>query len=278
MKTARIILAVLIVVAIASGAYAAPVAGGKNRNPAQKERQPNWWPGEKPGMARNSVGGIVDSISATAIAVKNKEGVKTFAINEKTRVRVRGEKATVADVKVGNQVMVRFAVVDNSSVALGITVPKPSFGGEIKSIQGDVITVQSRDNVTRTIIVSAQTKYRSHGYIGSITDLRIGYRAMAVGDVSGDEMKADTVEFMPTMAKGTVTAVEGSTITIKTLRQAVISFQAGNGTVVLVRPRVGPNQKGTLADVKVGSPVNAGFHENANAAGTLLWIDVLTGM
>ena len=67
-------------------------------------------------------------------------------------------------------------------------------------------------------------------------------------------------------------------ITVKLVRQKTINLVASKATAVLVRPRVGPNVPGTLADVKVGAPVNVGFHLNPGGACPLLWIDVLTGM
>lgn len=80
------------------------------------------------------------------------------------------------------------------------------------------------------------------------------------------------------VGKGAVTAVNGNSITVKLIRQQTVDLEAGPATAVLVRPRVGPNVPGTLADVKVGSPVDIGYHANPGGACPLLWIEVLTGI
>ena len=137
----------------------------------------------------------------------------------------------------------------------------------LKGKQGDL-----RINVTST------TKIKSHGYVGALADLRVGYGARAQGVVADNVMTADTLEFEPAVARGSVTAVDGTTITVKTVKQLSFTLAISDKTAVLVRPRVGPNVKGTLADVKVGSPVNTGFAPSKDGASALLWIDVLTGI
>jgi hypothetical protein len=74
-----------------------------------------------------------------------------------------------------------------------------------------------------------------------------------------------------------VTAVSGNVITVKTVRQRTIVTLASPATSVLIRPRVGPNKKGTLADVHVGMPCNIGIHLNTQGQSPLLWIDLLVG-
>ena len=281
---------------------------------AQDTVKPQWWgkaPGERP-----FVQGVVANVSATNIAVQTREGLKSFTVNDKTRVMVRGQKGTIADVKVGDPVVVKFRLVSNNvPLALGILVPKPGVSGEIVSIQGNVITVreftrpvrakalpaapragkrrarpgvgatqpapapQPAPGVEKRIVVGTNTTYASRGYQGSLADLRVGYHIVrATGTMNGDELTADHIEFMPAVAKGTVTAIENGVITVKTVRQLTLQLAPSNATVVWVKPRVAPNKKGTLDDVKVGSPVDVGFHPTEGAPAPLLWVAVFTGM
>ena len=78
--------------------------------------------------------------------------------------------------------------------------------------------------------------------------------------------------------RGKIAVVEGDLITVKTVKQLNIDCLGSPATAVMIRPRVAPNQKGTLADIQVGMPVNIGFHPNPNGPAPLLWIDVLTGL
>jgi len=241
--------------------------------------RPDWWPGQKPGKPapkENVAVGTVAAVSATKIDVQTASGVKSFGVFPKTRVVVQGKKATIADVKVGDPVNVVFRVVNNTAIALRIAVPKPSVAGKITAINANVITINGKKGEFQ-ITVSDSTRIKSHGYAGALADLQVGFGAGAQGTLSGNNMAADAVEFLPAVARGAVTAVDGNTITIKAIRQQTIETLASDKTVVLVRPRVGPNVKGTIADVKVGAPVNIGFKPIKDGPSPLFWIDILTG-
>ena len=268
----RTLLVVVCLVMIASVAWAAAA-----KPPAA---QPNWWPGEKPKTApakENVAVGTVAAVSATKIDVQTAQGVKSFAVFSKTRVVVQGKKATIADVKPGDPVRVAFRVVNNAAAAVQIVVPKPNIKGRITEITGSGFTLKTK-NAEFAVNVGEATKIRSKGYIGSLADLQVGFGAAVIGTVSGNNIAADAVEFLPAVARGAVTAVDGNIITIKAIRQQTITVVANEKTAILVRPRVGPNTKGTIADVKVGVPVNIGYKPVQDGPSPLFWIDVLTGM
>ncbi|MGC8862816.1 MAG: hypothetical protein ACP5R5_08580, partial [Armatimonadota bacterium] len=137
--------------------------------------------------------------------------------------------------------------------------------------------------VERRIVVSPSTTYGSHGYQGTLADLRVGYRIVratgtATGTMNGEELAADHIEFMPAVAKGTVTAIQNGVITVKTVQQLTLELAPSSATAVWVKPRIAPDKKGTMDDVKVGSPVNVGFHPTEGGPAPLLWIAVFTGM
>jgi hypothetical protein len=219
----------------------------------------------------------VAEISPTAIAVRNAQGVKTFVVTAQTQIRVRGVRAALTDVKVADPVIVKFRLqANNYPLALGIAVPKAHLKGVVTAIDGSVVTYKDGDTI-RKFAVSGDTRFTSHGYNGSFADLRVGYRVSVMIQAPADVPNAVWVAFLPSWAKGAVTAVDGDVITVKTVQQMELKLQGSAATAVLVRPRVGPNVKGTLADVKVGLPVNLGYHQG-DAPMPLLWIDVLTGL
>jgi hypothetical protein len=257
----------LLVVAVASMA-AAPNAPKPNVNP-------NWWgkaPGQKP-----IANGTVANVSATNIAVQTPQGVKAFTVGPKTKVAVAGKKATIADVKVGMPVSVQFKLTANNvPMALRVVVPKPTFKGKITAIDGNAITIKGKKGELH-VNVSAATKFNSHGYVGALADLRVGYSITARGSAADNVITAEAIEFQPTAVRGAVVAMDANTITVKTVKQLTFVTAPSAKTVVRIRPRVGPNTKGTLADVKVGSPVNIGFTAVKGGTSPLLWIEVLTG-
>lgn len=275
MKTVRLSIVVALILALAAACVVAAPGAKAKVKPGDKQAQ--WWGG--PPGPRPYVAGTVENVSPTSIAVKTaKQGVKPFVVNEQTRIRVRGQKTTINDVRVGDRVGVHFQLQGNNvPLALGIVVPKPSVKGKILGIEGSVIILQTEGGEKR-VAFSDKTRIASHGYRGTPADLRPGYVIVAGGDVTDGVLLATQIQFFPMMAKGTVVARDGDVITVKAVKQMTYVVAASTATVVTVRPRVGPNKKGTLADIQVGMPANIGFHSNPNGPGQLLWIDLLTGM
>lgn len=242
---------------------------------AAEAPQASWWkkaPGQKP-----AVSGTVANVSAGNIAVQTPQGVKPFTVDPRTKVSVAGARAKIADVKAGMPVTVRFGLVKNNvATATHVVVHKPAYKGQITAIEGNRITLKSKQGEFQVIVTQA-TKIGSHGYVGTLAELRVGYGARAQGTIADNVMTADTIIFEPIVARGAVTAISGATVTVKTIKQLSLSLVASDKTAVMVRPRVGPNVKGTLADVKVGSPVNVGFAPVKDGPSQLLWVEVLTG-
>ncbi len=281
MKATRIFTIAMALITASAMSIAGKQIGNKSagaKAPAvrqQGDANIEWW-GRGPGRPNQkpNVRGQVTHVDANRLEIQTqKNGVMQFIVNEQTKVIVNGKPAKITDVKKDDKVVVRFQPVNGGSpIALGVLVPKAptdqkvGIRGIITAIEGSVIVVDQK-----RVTVTNNTKFRSGRYIGTLADLRVGYHVI----VGGDPAAAKVVEFRPMMAKGAVTEVTGDTITIKTIRQGVLQLKPGAGTIFMVRPRVGDNYPGTIADVKVGLPVNVGFHADNSA---LLWIDILTGI
>lgn len=225
--------------------------------------------------------GIVASVSPQQITLNLREGPRSAVVNAQTQVTVRGKRASIGDVKPGMKAEVSVRPVEGGMpIALRINIPMPRAMGQIEAIDGNVLTVRDKDNTVWSITVPDGIKIVSHGYQGTFADLRIGHHVGVSGQFNGNNVVAEVLEFSPIVYKGVVTAIEGGTITVATVQQTIISAQLSGATVVLVRPRVGPNRPGTAADVKVESPVDLGGHMSEGGpyqGGTMqvLWIDVL---
>lgn len=288
MKITRVFLVSLALVIAASVALSAVCLAAKQAKPANMAEQPNWWgpPPPKP-LPADVVRGVAGYVDANRIDVETRQGVRPFAVDGNTKVRVRGEKARITDVKKGDPVTVKFKPVANAvPYAVGVMVAKPSlpvFRGKITAIEGNVLTIadpraKGEAKGVFRVTVPDSTPIMSHGYAGSFADLRMDYGVAARGQADGNNMTAVRIDFAPPMGKGTVTAVEGDVVTVKTVRQNVIACKVSPETSILIRPRVGPNKSGTLADIQVGMPADVGFHLTGNSPVQLLWIDLLTGM
>ncbi|MCX6345649.1 MAG: DUF5666 domain-containing protein [Armatimonadetes bacterium] len=281
MKTTRLLAIGMALITASAMSFAARQIGPKvvgAKAPAVRQQGGvdfEWW-GPGPGRLNQKpvAHGQVTSVDAGKLEIQTpKNGLMQFIINAQTKVMVNGKPASIADVKKDDKVLVRFQPVDGGSpIALGVAVPKApavrkaGIRGKITSIVGSVIMIGEQ-----RVTVNSDTKFRSGRYIGTLADLRVGYQVV----VGGDPAAAKVIEFQPMIAKGAVTEVTVDTITIKTIRQDILQLKPSAATIFMVRPRVGDNHLGTIADVKVGLPVNAGFHADNSA---LLWIDILTGI
>lgn len=241
---------------------------------------PNLWHKAPAPIGKAPIPGTVTSVGPTAIAISTPTGVQSFVVTPKTKVTIRGAKATIADIKVGDVVRINTKTVKGTVVAARVTIPKPTTKGKITAIGDKSFTLKTKTG-DMTVNVSDATKFTSHGktgYQGTLADLRVKYGVNVEGTITDKTIAADWVEFSPAMLKGAVTAIDGTTITVKGTKQNVIKAVASDKTVVFIKVRTGPNKRGTLADVKAGLPVNIGFTPDKSGTSPLLWIEVLTGV
>ncbi len=268
MKTMSL-AAILLAVLFASASFAT------NANTRVSQPAPNWWK-QPPSQTPAAVGSVIYK-ATDQIRISTKAGDKSFAITPETKIWVKGQKGTIDDIQLGDIARIVFGKqVNGLPQARRIEIPKPHIGGEIAAIQGNVLTIKKKDQVW-TVVVPEAAKIKCRKYEGSMADLRVGYRALVRGEINGNEVTAKVVEFIPTVYKGAVTAVNGNLITVKTVRQLTVPCVVTEKTQILVRPRVGPNKDGSLSDIRVGMPVNIAGHLMPGAPMQLIYIDVLTG-
>ena len=125
-KTIAIIVAVLFVFALTS----ISIAAEKKVAPApmeKKEAAPVKAEEKKAPEKVMSIMGDVVAVDAKAMAltVKGKKGDVALSTNDKTTVRMGKEKKTLADVKVGDKVKVKYTEVGGKNVAKSVAI-KPA--------------------------------------------------------------------------------------------------------------------------------------------------------
>ena len=174
---AGIVTAGVLAGALAMGALAAPAATAA-ANPAKTQRP----------EAKDVFGGTVTAISATQLTVKNaKAGSKTFLRTDATVVvKGRNDKATWSEIEINSHVRVRFEERDGKLYAKRVHIGRAHVAGKVESVNGNVITIRTRDGKDVKLTVNGSTKYfeitgKHQRKAGSLTDIKAGMRLVAAG-------------------------------------------------------------------------------------------------
>ena len=173
---AGIVTAGVLAGALATGALAAPAATAAS--PAQTQRP----------AAKDVFGGTVTAISATQLTVKTaKAGSKTFLRTDATVVvKGRNEKSTWSEIEINSNVRVRFEERDGKLYAKRIHIGGAHVAGKVESVNGNVITIRTRDGKDAKLTVNGSTKYfeitgKHQRKAGSFADIKAGMRLVAAG-------------------------------------------------------------------------------------------------
>ena len=162
---------------LATGAMAAPAATTA-ASPAKAQRP----------AAKDVFGGTVTAITATELTVKNaKAGSKTFLRTDATVVvKGRNEKSNWSEIEISSQVMVRYEERDGKLYAKRVHIGRAHVAGKVESVNGNVITIRTRDGKDVKLTVNNSTKYfeitgKHERKAGSLNDIHAGMRLIAAG-------------------------------------------------------------------------------------------------
>jgi len=161
---------------LATGAMAAPAATTA-ASPAKAQRP----------AAKDLFGGTVTAITATELTVKNaKAGSKTFFSTDKTVVIIDGRIARWSEIEIGSHVMVRYEERDGKLYAKRVHIGRAHVAGKVESVNGNVITIRTRDGKDVKLTVNNSTKYfeitgKHERKAGSLNDIHAGMRLIAAG-------------------------------------------------------------------------------------------------
>jgi hypothetical protein len=129
--------------------------------------------------------------------------------------------------------------------------------GRVTKVDGNTITLQTRDGQTATVTVSGSTQYRGPG--ASLKSITPGTTIAAVGTRSGSTVQATFVAVIPPHAVGTVSKIEGDTITLTP--RGGDGFLGSNVTTIVISKTTTFRSPGessvTASSIKVGDVVIA---------------------
>ena len=162
---------------LATGAMAAPAATTA-ASPAKAQRP----------AAKDVFGGTVTAITATELTVKNaKAGSMTFLRTDATVVvKGRNEKSNWSEIEISSHVMVRYEERDGKLYAKRVHIGRAHVAGKVESVNGNVITIRTRDGKDVKLTVNNSTKYfeitgKHERKPGSLDDIHAGMRLIAAG-------------------------------------------------------------------------------------------------
>jgi hypothetical protein len=182
----------------------------------------------------------------------------------------------VAILAVGSTATPSGTLAAGSGTSSGATVPDLNFGGggpgdhggpgmggiTISAISGSSISLKTADGWTRTISVDSGTTYSKGGTTIALADLKvgdeIGFRETKESDGS---YTIDSIAVILPHAGGEVTAVTGSTITVKDRDGTSVTIKVTGSTTYDV---AGSTAK--LSDIKVGMFLVAEGTQNSDGS------------
>jgi hypothetical protein len=168
---------------LATGAMAAPAATTA-ASPAKTHRP----------AAKDVFGGTVTAITATELTVKNaKAGGKTFRRTDATVVvKGRNEKASWSEIEINSHVMVRYEERDGKLYARRVHIGRAHVAGKVESVNGNVITIRTRDGKDVKLTINDSTKYfeitgKHERKAGSLNDIHAGTGLSAAGSYDASD-------------------------------------------------------------------------------------------
>ncbi len=190
-------MAVCTVAAVAQEPAGSDAAG----NAPQRQGQGRGW-----GDGPRPIFGKITSINGGTLVLTRQDGqTVTVKLTDTTEFRKEREKATAADFKVGDTVMVRGDEnADHTITAKMVgtrgggpggpggpggmmgTLGKDYVTGEVKSIEAPKITILRTDNVTQTLELNEETTIRKNRESITMADIQVGDHVMARGAVQND--------------------------------------------------------------------------------------------
>jgi hypothetical protein len=196
----------------------------------------------------------VTAISGNQLTLGTDDGwARTITVTADTKITKGGQPATVDDVHVGD--VVRFTEHKNDDGTWTITnlaVVLPQTAGTVTAVGSDTITITGRDGTSQTIHTTGTTSYHRGSSAANRSDVTVGSTIVAVGERGSDgSLTATTVTIVPARVIGTVSAVNGNTLTISRRDGTTLTVHVSSATTIAVAGVT----NATISDVKPGMVV-----------------------
>ncbi|MEA2519010.1 MAG: hypothetical protein QOF49_1090 [Chloroflexota bacterium] len=209
------------------------------------------------GPANGGFGKVsVTAISGSNLSLATDDGwTRTIAATSATTITRGGEPATLADVRVGDEI--RFRETRNADATFTITainIVLPRAAGTVTAVGTDTITITLRDGTSKTIATTGATTYRLGKAAATRADVQVGATIAAAGEQAGDgTLTAKTVTIRLPHVQGTVAATTADTITVTRRDGTTVTIHVAAGATI----RVAGVGAAVLSDVKAGMVVAA---------------------
>ena len=152
----------------------------------------------------------VTAVAGTSVSLATDDGwTRTITLSAQTTITRGGQPATVADVKVGDDI--RFAErrnTDGTYTVTALAIVLPQTAGTVTAVGADTITITGRDGASQTIRTTGSTTYHLGQANGSRSDVKVGAMIAAVGERGSDgSFSASSVQIFVPRVVGSVTSV-----------------------------------------------------------------------
>jgi len=152
-----------------------------------------------------AVEGNVTAIDRETIVVQSRQGRQRIVTNDNTKIKIGKQEASLADIKVGQVVVVKGVKQDDGSFLARIIMavdPEPLrknvLQGEVTSVDetAGVFEIEAKGNIW-TIKITEQTKYRIPGVDNpTLADVPVGALVAVVGRPDGKDSKSSTARLV----------------------------------------------------------------------------------
>ena len=253
-------LVVAIGTAVVMGASPAPSVSSNGAQPSAAAGDPSTG---KPDRVRDHaakgdrLGGrafgriTITAISGSSVSLATEDGwTRTITVTAEASITKGGEKAALADLKVGDIVRLGQKRNDDGTwTVTALAVVLPQTAGKVTAVGADTITITGRDGAAQTIHTTGSTTYHRGKATGTRADVVVGSGIVAVGERGSDgSLTATSVRVILPRVAGTVTAVTADSITLKLRDGSTVTVHVGSGTTI----GVAGVESAKIADVKTG--------------------------
>jgi uncharacterized protein DUF5666 len=130
----------------------------------------------------------ITAIDGSNLSLKTVDGwTRTIAITSSTTITKGGKTVGVGDLAVGDHIRFTQQRADDGTYSITrVVVVLPTVVGQVKSVNGDTITVTQPGGTTATIHVGTGTKFQIDGSSGSLSDVKVGSFVVAEGTQRSD--------------------------------------------------------------------------------------------
>jgi hypothetical protein len=199
--------------------------------------------------------GTISAKTNTTLTLTKSGVTSTFTLHADVIIYRNGVKSTAADLKVGDEVNIRFS--DNKVIYIEVTDPvQVILNSGIISSKTDTTLTLTKSGVTSTFTLHSDVIVYRNGVRATAADLKVGDEV----NIRFSDNKVIYIEVTKPVQviinSGTISAKTNTTLTLT--KSGVTSTFTLHSDVIVYRNNV----KATAADLKVGDEVNIRFSDN----------------